>query len=196
MLSPLPDSSALEAGIIEDSRPTRLSRVQDNVRNLLRASFIGSVRGSTVTPQAHQATVEDEAMSPLHSSLHSSSRAQAEVLHSPSSASNSWSSPSNTRPMAPDSLPSANYQRQVQHMAHQSTLFNTRAVAALNHPDLSDPSLALFLQQKSKERQRHAWRRSKNRRLRHANKKSGNSRWLICVVAALLLIATVVTCKF
>ncbi|TKA60968.1 hypothetical protein B0A55_11754 [Friedmanniomyces simplex] len=72
-------------------------------------------------------------------------------------------------------------------------MFNTRAIAALTHPDLSDPSLAVLLQQKTDDRQRRAWKRSRNRKLRHASGKRKVWSWGLCLVAGLLLAATVAT---
>ena len=199
MHSPLPDSSALEAGIIEDERPSRLSRVQDNVRNLLRASVPSSFRGSVLgTPLAHRATVEDGERSPLQSPLRRNVRVEIGALPSPSSSRTTYSSPgSETHDVSGVLFPPTSYQQQVQHMAHQSNMFNTRAIAALTHPDLSDPSVAVFLQHKTEDRQRRAWKRSRNRKLRHA--ESGRRKtcsWLLCIVTGLLLAAIVSTCKY
>jgi hypothetical protein len=188
MHSPLPDASALEAGIIEDDRPARLS-VQDNVRNLLRASVFGSVHGSTVASPAattaHQATVEDG--SHPHDLLSPSG--------STTSSSTATTTTSEANEISGGLFSLTTYQQQVQEMAHQSTLFNTRAVAALNHPDLSDPSMALFLQQKTEARQRRAWKRSKNRKLRYAHARARRGRWWLCLLAGLLLGAIVGICK-
>jgi len=199
MHSPLPDSSALEAGILEDERPSRLSRVQDNVRNLLRASVFSSIRGSTsvASPtRLHQPTVEDELRSPLHSPLQRHVHIQTEAPPSPSSQTTASITASSDYDVPGMLFPPTSYQQQVQEMAHQSTLFNTRAVAALNHPDMSDPSLALYLQQKTESRQQRAWKRSRNRKLRHARTRGGRCQWLLCVVSGLLLAAIVATCEF
>ncbi|KAK5121108.1 hypothetical protein LTR85_005592 [Meristemomyces frigidus] len=194
MHSPLPDSSALEAGIIEDERPTRISRVQDNVRNLLRASVFSSIRGSTVdAPVDHHATVEDDVRSPMQSPLQRHVRIHPDALPSPSSQTTTSSATTESERVPGILFPPTAYQQQVQEMAHQSTVFNTRAVAALIHPDMSDPSLALFLQQKTESRQQRAWKRSRNRKLRHASGRHRKSQWLLCVISGLLLAAIVAT---
>lgn len=200
MHSPLPDSSALEAGIIEDDRPSRLSRVQDNVRNLLRASVFSSDRASTMaSPRHHQPTAEDDDIrSPMQSPLQRHVYMDPEMLPSPSSQTTTTT---HTSTMETDHVPAGIlfpptiYQQQVQEMAHQSTMFNTRAVAALTHPDLSDPSMAVFLQHKTESRQRRAWKRSRNRKLRHAESGRRSSQGVLCVVAGLLLGAIVATCE-
>lgn len=199
MHSPLPDASALEAGIIEDDRPTRGSRVQDNVRNLLRASVFSSIRGSVTGAAWHQPTVEDQPRSPLQSPLQHRVRIQSEVLPSPMSVTTPTSTTSSSEEddVVPGVLfPPVAYQQQVQEMAHQSTMFNTRAVMALHHPDLSDPSMALFLQHKTEDRQRRAWKRSRNRKLRHASGRRRTSSWMFCLLAGLLLIGIVATCTY
>lgn len=198
MHSPLPDSSALEAGILEDERPSRLSRVQDNVRNLLRNSRFGSAASSP------QASPTRPTFLPIHHGLptppHSPSRRthqQAEALPSPSTEStSSAASSSSQRDAVPGILfPPVGYQRAVQQMAHQSALFNTRAVAALDHPDLSDPSLAVYVQQKAETRQQRAWKRSRHGKKRHVAAQAGSSQCLLCVLSALLLAAIVATCR-
>ncbi|KAK0249498.1 hypothetical protein LTS09_015419 [Friedmanniomyces endolithicus] len=178
MHSPLPDSSVLEAGIIEDQRPSRLSRVQDNVRHLLRASIPTSFRSSVINaPLAHHATVEDADRTPLQSPLRRHVRINIGVLPSPLSATTSESTMADERAHVPGVLfPPTSYHQQAEHVNHQSTMFNTRAIAALTHPDLTDPSMAIFLQQKTQERQDRAWKRSKNRKLRHADLAIATSR--------------------
>ena len=53
MRSPLPDSSNLEAGILEDAVPSRLSCVHDNVRDLLRQSVFGAFHVSPTSSQTN-----------------------------------------------------------------------------------------------------------------------------------------------
>ena len=216
MHSPLPDASALEAGILEDETPSRLSRVQDNVRHLLRTSVFNSVHSS---PQAsptrqHQPTGQPNGLpTPPESPIRRASQHPPETMPSPHAEilptpSTTASSPPAT-PQIPQAthvpepipgvlFPPASYRQRIQHMAHQSTLFNTRAVAALNHPDLSDASLATYLQSKAESRQRHAWKRSRHGRRHHGKRnvaaRAGSSQCLLCVLAALLLAAVVATC--
>ncbi|KAF2721372.1 hypothetical protein K431DRAFT_73340 [Polychaeton citri CBS 116435] len=225
MNSPLPDSSQLEAGIIEDSRPSRLSRVQDNVRDLLRNSAFGSVRGSpSASPSSHWARTPRIRNTPLHSPLRSPP-AQPEVLPSPnessmsdedSACSSSTTSPFQSNQEVPGILfpPTTHqsYQQAVQHMAHQSALFNARAAAAINHPDLSDPSLTSLEKEKSEHHHRHAAARQGSRqhsahRSRHQHNNSSissnrhtlirrnASSWILSVLSGLLLSALVATCR-
>ncbi|KAK4504192.1 hypothetical protein PRZ48_005108 [Zasmidium cellare] len=201
MHSPLPDSSALEAGILEDERPSRLSRVQDNVRNLLRTSVFGSVKSSPTTP-THPPVVGDVNSPGLHGQgmqaevLPSPARQQPEflptstyqprqhpeVLPSPSSTTTthytsspvdgSFPHPQGHYPSQPQPQPPQN---------HQSTLFNTRALTALDHPDLSDPSLTTLSQQKAQRqirKQRSAasgWTRKKGRSKRAVARKGSRN---------------------
>lgn len=172
MNSPLPDSSALEAGIVEDVRPSRLSRVQDNVRNLLRTSVLGSVKSSPTTPTRMHGAL------PTPVSLHHEND-RAEVLPDPT--------PMSATIRAFPQPPAAHQER-----FHQSALYDTRAVMALNHPDLSDPSLESFAQQKAKRTPGTGWKRS--RRSRRAAQRLAGSRALVCLMASLLLAAMVATC--
>lgn len=172
MQSPLPDSRALEAGIIPDEPPSRRSRVQENVRSLLRSSTLVLV--STLYPGSVAAEPEQ----------HSSHRHGQQMPAVPVAL----------HDVTPASVPPSHDSRGVQRTAAQSTLFNSRAFAALDHPDLSDPSLFQHLQ-KTHRRHRHSWKRS--RRSKHSSGKSraGSSRCL-CVLTALLLGAVVATCEF
>lgn len=195
--SPLPDTSALEAGIIQDERPSRLSRVQDNVRNLLRTSVFGSVASSPTTP-ARPVTGRNRpgAFSPIVIPTSPPAQIQPGPLSSVSTPTHYTSSPLEIPP------PAATYQTagQANGSTHyQSTLFNGRAVAALNHPDLSDLSVESLSQQKAHQQQRSGSgsRRSQKQshRGRRTAKKAACSRVLLCVLAALLLGALVATCK-
>lgn len=234
--SPLPDSTALESGIVEDARPSRLSRVQDNVRLLLRTSVFGSVASSPTSPihprsaegatnsspaEANLRPIQPDAplrshppspvpRSPRHHPAHTrfpvrASTPRPEVSSSPpnsaSTISTSSSGDLNNFPCPPSS-----YQRNVQQMAHQSALFNSRAVEALNHPDLSDPSITDLSQQKSHHRRHHgAWTRhrtgshgsrgSHSKHKRRAHRAVG-SLGLLCFMAAVLLAALIATCKY
>lgn len=199
MHSPLPDASALEAGIIEDESPSRLSRVQENVRHLLRTSRFGSVHSSPPATPTRQPNLNHGMPTPPDSPLRRASH-HPEVMPNPSAESlPSTTSPTSTTsdPEIPGVLfPPTSYQHAVQQMAHQSTLFNTRAVAALNHPDLTDPSLGVYLRQKAENRQRNAWKRTRHGRKRNVAIQAGSSQCLLCVFAALLLSATVATCMY
>ncbi|KXT13817.1 hypothetical protein AC579_45 [Pseudocercospora musae] len=204
--SPLPDSTALEAGIIEDDRTSRLSRVQDNVRNLLRTSVFGSVVSSPTSPSRPR-----QPQSPGHLQTHPvqnplrshppspvvNQRARTEVLPSPteSTASSEGHNAEHAR------RPPGSYYQNIQRMAHQSAMFNSRAVAALNHPDLSDPSLTDLSQQKTKRRQHRGWARSRTgsgSRSVHGKRavivdRAAGSQGLLLTLAALLLAALVAT---
>ncbi|KAF2483446.1 hypothetical protein BDY17DRAFT_147654 [Neohortaea acidophila] len=182
MQSPLPDSRALEAGIIPDEPPSRLSRVQENVRNLLRnPTFVlastlhsGSVAAEPERQPSHR---HDQHMPAVPVPLHHVSRTERARVEVP-----------------PASIPPSHDQRGVLRTVAQSTLFNSRAFAALDHPDLSDPSLFQHLR-KTHHRHRHSWKRS--RRSKHSSGKSrASSSRCLCVLTALLLGAVVATCEF
>ncbi|KAM3424987.1 hypothetical protein BST61_g6957 [Cercospora zeina] len=230
--SPLPDSTALEAGIIEDAPPSRLSRVQDNVRLLLRTSIFGSVASSPTSPVHPRSAGGATSRSPDEPTLRAIQPDAPLRSHPPSPAPRSPRHPAHTRfpvrastarpevlPGPPNSAstisttssgiganfpgPPSSYQRNVQQMAHQSALFNTRAVAALNHPDLSDPSITDLSQQKSQHRRHHgAWTRyragshgsrgSHSKHKRRAHRAAG-SLGLLCFMAAVLLAALIAT---
>lgn len=186
--SPLPDSTALEAGIIEDERPSRLSRVQDNVRNLLRNSVFGSVASSPtksvrthIAASASSPTIATlrhiQSNQPLRSHPPSpdleqrprAAQTRFPVVPSPSellpSPTESQASPAthNSAELAGFPCPPAgSYQRDVQQMAHQAALFNRQAVAVLDHPDLDNPSMESLSAQKSQRRQQRAWTRRRN----------------------------------
>ncbi|KAK4627568.1 uncharacterized protein CLAFUR5_11809 [Fulvia fulva] len=190
MHSPLPDSSALEAGLLEDDRPShssRLSRVQDNVRNLLRTSIFGSVKSSPTTP-THPPALRTNSVHVV--SICSPN--EPEVLPSPTEV----ATPPARYPQTSrgELFPPTQYQQQVQEMARQSMLFNTRAVAALNHPDLSDPSVTELSQVKEQSRPRIGWTRPKKRSRRtKAARRAAGSRGVLCLLASLLLAALVAT---
>ena len=210
---PLPDSSALEAGILEDTQPSRLSRVQDNVRNLLRNSRFSSPGHSPPAPDLHSQQFHPQhppytgdGTYNLLTPPASPTRAprlppQPAVLTSPIAESVTSDTTTSTTPATGEVeeareahfTPSC-YRHTIQRLAHQSALFNTRAVAALDHPDLSDPSMAVYVQHKSERRQRKAWKRSSGRRQGGAVEVA-SSQCLLCVLAALLLSAVVATCK-
>ncbi|KAI5359252.1 hypothetical protein Slin14017_G101540 [Septoria linicola] len=230
--SPLPDSTALESGIIEDERPSRLSRVQDNVRNLLWTSVFGSVASSPTTPVHARPQVSASASSPTLPTLRPIQVDEPLRSNPPSPVLRSTRHPAHTRfpvrasPSRPEVLPSptdsatsvntdrsphidsfpcppSSYQRNVQQMAHQSALFDTRAMAALNHPDLSHPSVTDLSQQKSQHRRQHGgWERhrtgshgsgSAHRRHKRRAHRAGGSTGLLCFMSAILLAALVAT---
>lgn len=208
--SPLPDSTALEAGIIEDERPSRLSRVQDNVRNLLRNSVFGSVASSPTSPshprQSPTSPTRLQTQNPLRSHPPSpmiQQHCRPEVLPSPTDS--TASSDTHYSESSDDHIrrPPGSYYQNIQRMAHQSAIFNTRAVAALNHPDLSDPSLTDLSQQKTKRRQHRGWTKSRTgsgSRSVHGKRTTNMKRaavWhgSLLTLASLLLAALVATCK-
>lgn len=195
MQSPLPDATTLEAGIIEDERPSRLSRVHDNVRNLLRTSMLGSVHSSP--------RLTSPVASPRFILTHPAlwRERPSEVLPSPStesvastdSSSSASSTASKQSQRSTDMLlPPRGFNRACREVAHRSAMFNTRAIAALNQPNLSDPSLASIIHADAQERQRHAWKRSKRR---HTHAQSNAPQWLLCVVIGLALGALLATCR-
>ena len=188
MHSPLPDSRALEEGIIADRPPStcRLSLVQDNVRHLLRASAFGSIAGSSSYRPRHDSVVSssgpfdqahpNEAMLPSPVLSTHSTRRHAESFQCP------------PPPPRVSSLVA------MQRMAHQSTLFTTQAVAALDHPDLGSPLSQSLAREKALRKQRRAGKQSRHPR-RGLSTQSTRTQSVICVLAALLLASLAASCK-
>ncbi|KAI7259917.1 hypothetical protein KC345_g10198 [Hortaea werneckii] len=58
---------------------------------------------------------------------------------------------------------------------------------------MSDSSIAALLQQKEENRQKRAWNRSRHQKRHHRGHRNGISRWGLCLVSGLLLIAIVAT---
>lgn len=226
MHSPLPDSSALEAGILEDERPSRLSRVQDNVRNLLRTSMLGSLQTTTPPetptrgPAGHEndggmppTPPETPTRTPIQPHHHGHQQGQPEVLPSPTSSLPSAASPTSSTASSASliSTPLPHHAdieaagglfpppKYLTPLARMSALFTGRAIDALNHRDVSDPSLAVLARQKAEKRQRRAWKRRRNGAGRGTGREQGaeggGSQCLLCVVAALMLGSIVATCK-
>lgn len=206
MHSPLPDSSALEAGILPDDQPSRLSRVQDNVRNLLRASILGSpIRSAPPTTPTHPAGIPP---TPPETPTHSPPlRAHPEVLPSPTASPTSTTSSASLTHHEADLeantatglFPPPSYPSPL--LARMSAFFTGRALAALNHPDLDlqgsgggDPGAAVLAQRRAEKRQRRAWKRKRSGA--GSREGGGSGQCVLCVVAALMLASVVATCEF
>ncbi|GAB7322553.1 hypothetical protein MBLNU13_g03473t1 [Cladosporium sp. NU13] len=174
MRSPLPDSSNLEAGIVEDAMPSRLSRVHDNVRDLLRRSVFGSV---TSTPVASPMNSPEDRVAPnptVHPTAHNSLRQAAPI---PSAAASALCSPDHVpgvlfppwRPQ-PEILPTANPS------SPEST--------PREHPDMNRDAMSVFLQQKERRRHKHrqqqAWKRPRSRKTKDSVSSTQ------CVVCSIL----------
>ncbi|KAI6821151.1 hypothetical protein KC332_g9428 [Hortaea werneckii] len=56
---------------------------------------------------------------------------------------------------------------------------------------MSDSSMAALLQQKEENRQKRAWKRSRHQKRYHRSHRNRTSRWALCLVSGLLLIAIV-----
>lgn len=188
MQSPLPDSSALEAGILEDERPTRSSDIQNNVRSLLRSSVFGR-RISKASPRIDSHLTE-ELHSPgvlrMDAFVHDTSIPSPDSPHHPP--------PAQRRP--PTLPPLANDYYFPDHGEEViEDQIPARAPTVL-HPDVEadDHALALLVQQKSAQRQRQAWRR--RRRTRHVTKHALHVKSLICIASGLMLAALLATCTF
>ena len=196
MNSPLPDSATLEAGLFEDQQPSRLSRVQNNVRNLLRSSNLFSATNASplASPtETRQSRAEDHTRPQLNLRL---PREEADpTIPLPTSAS------SNSNNCASRDVPGilfpplAHHQRAPRDEVPRSSLSDTPREALLGHPDMSDSSIAALLQQKEENRQKCAWKRSRHQKRHHRGHRNRNSRWALCVVSGLLLIAIVASCK-
>jgi len=196
MRSPLPDSATLEAGLFEDQPPSRLSRVQNNVRNLLRSSNLISANTSPLASptEPRQSCAENHPRSQLNPTLPREDAGQSLPLPTSASSHSDLCASRDT----PGILftPLAHHQRAPRDGVPQSSLSNTPRDALFVHPDMSDSSIAALLQQKKENRQQRAWKRSRHQKKHHRSHRNGISRWALCVVSGLLLIAIVATCKF
>lgn len=181
-----PPLRAMEAGISHDERPLRLSRIQDSVRNLLRSSTFGSERSSPPSITDRQQNDERRPIPGVHSpdryEIH-----RGQVLPSPSAFGTAG-----RRPNVDIARPVSSLQGRSQPSSLQSAISNSRAVTALNHPDLSNSSMESLALQKARSRQRHGSQRAKHRR---TSKRVASSRAILCVLAAVLLAGLIATCK-
>lgn len=186
MRSPLPDSSNLEAGIVEDARPSRLSRVHDNVRDILRRSVFGSVTSTPVTSPTRWP--EDRAIPtpPIHpTTQHTTQRAMPMV------------SPPNSTLSSPENVPGVLFPAWRQQPCTLPIANNeSQTPTPRDHPDLSQNTMSLFLQQKElqrhQQRQHKAWKRPKSRKSR---KSVGSMQWVICIILGFAVLGLLGTCK-
>ncbi|RMY46366.1 hypothetical protein D0863_15861 [Hortaea werneckii] len=192
MHSPLPDSAALEAGLFEDQQPSRLSRVQNNVRNLLRSSnpFSAPHPSPIASPrEVRQSCAENHHQSHLNLRLpHEEADPAIPLPTSASSDSNNYASRDVPGILFP---PLAHHQRAPRDEVPRPSLSDTSQEALLGHPDMSDSSIAALLQQKEENRQKRAWKRSQHQRRYHRSHRKRTCRWALCLVSGLLLIAIV-----
>lgn len=186
MRSPLPDSSNLEAGIVEDALPSRLSRVHDNVRDLLRRSVFGSV---TSTPIASPMNSPENRAAPnptTHPVAHNSLR-QAAPIPSPV-ASSLYSSDQVPGVLFPPWRP----QPEISPTANASLQDSTPR----EHPDMNQNAMSVFLQQKNrrhhKHRQQQAWKRPRSRKSSNA---ASSSQWVVCSILGFAVFGLLGTCK-
>lgn len=186
MRSPLPDSSNLEAGIVEDALPSRLSRVHDNVRDLLRRSVFGSV---TNTPIA----------SPMNSPEHRTapSPTQYPAAHPLFRQADPITSPAASTLYSPDQVPGVLFPPwRPQPDISPSTNATSAESTPREHPDMNQNAMSVFLQQKErrrhKYRQQQAWKRPRSRK----SKVSGsNFHWVVCSILGFAVFGLLGTCK-
>jgi len=185
MRSPLPDSSNLEAGIVDDALPSRLSRVHDNVRDLLRRSAFGSV---TSTPVASPLNSPEHRVAPspmTHPAAHPSLR-QADPIPSPASTL-----------CSPDQVPGVLFPPWRPQPDITPTTSATSPESTLReHPDTNQNAMSIFLQQKERRRHKHrqqqAWKRPKSRR----SKDSGSKfQWVVCSILGFAVFGLLGICK-
>lgn len=223
MRSPLPDSTNLEAGILEDARPSRLSRVHSNVRELLRRSVFGSVHSTpvasptrspqnhidpapTILPIAQRPRQHQSPARPLGTSTTSSPDDVPGVLFPPwrEAHNPSRQQPSPTRlfptyPMsAADNAPGEMFVAERSPPCPPSVIASGPQTAApREHPDLSPNVMSLFLQQK--DIQRHHQDRQQKAWKRHRNRKPSNStsgaQWVICSILGVAVLGLLGKCK-
>jgi hypothetical protein len=182
MRSPLPDSSNLEAGILEDARPSRLSRVHDNVRDLLRRSVFGSFASSPVAspPRSPGASVvpnpttrlPPQQPTPTYHPAVSTTPSPQDV---PGVLFPAWRSQPPSPPVIDD---------------------RSQVPAPPEHPDVSQNAMSVFLQQKELQRHQHrqhkAWKRPRSRKPRDA---VSSVQWIICMVLGFAVLGLLGTCK-
>ena len=163
--------------------PSRLSRVHDNVRDLLRRSVFGSVTSTPIASPTN--TTEDRAVP--NPTVHHCSLRQAAPI--PSQADSTLCSPDHVpgvlfppwRPQ-PDTLPTANPS------SPEST--------PREHPDMNRNAMSVFLQQKERRRHKHrqqqAWKRP--RTCKHKDSVS-NMQCVVCSILGFAVFGLLGTCK-
>jgi len=186
MRSPLPDSSNLEAGIVEDALPSRLSRVHDNVRDLLRRSVFGSV---TSTPISSPTNWPENRVAPSPIP-HSAAR------HSPPYAA-PIPSPATSTLCSPDGVPGVLFPPWRPQPVDLPTPNAASPVSApREHPDVSQNAMSIFLQQKERRRHQHrqheAWKRPRSRKHK---KPVSNIQWVVCSILGFAVFGLLGTCK-
>ena len=180
MRSPLPDSSNLEAGILEDAVPSRLSRVHDNVRDLLRQSVFGALHVSpTASPRSPPNRV-------LSSPVPKSEPRRELRPESPAEA-----TPVSLHGEVPGVLfPAWRREPCSPPQVH---------IATAGHPDMSPNAISVFMNLQHNEAQRHkqdrqhkAWTRSKSRRYKKA---SSSTQWAVCIILGFTIFGLLGACK-
>jgi hypothetical protein len=182
MRSPLPDSSNLEAGILEDARPSRLSRVHDNVRDLLRRSVFGSVASSPVA-------------SPTRSS--GAHVVPSPTIHPPPQQTNPTYHPAASTTSSLQDVPGVLFPAWRSQPPSPPVINDRPQIPALpEHPDLSQNAIFVFLQQKElqrhQQRQHKAWKRPRSRKPRNA---VSSVQWIICMILGFAVLGLLGTCK-
>jgi hypothetical protein len=181
MRSPLPDSSNLEAGILEDALPSRLSRVHDNVRDLLRQSVFGALHISPTASPTNGSPAVCVLPSPVTKS-EPRRRLQPE-------------SPAGTTPVS--------LHGDVPGVLFPAWRRGPRSppvhVATAEHPDLSPNAVSVFMNlqqteaQRTKPRQqRKAWTRPKSRK---SSKRNSNTQWVVCIILGFSMFGLLGACK-
>jgi hypothetical protein len=186
MRSPLPDSSNLEAGIVDDTLPSRLSRVHDNVRDLLRRSVFGSVTSTPVTSPRDSPEDRVAANPTIHTAARHPPRQTAPI---PSPAASSTSSFDEVPGVL---FPPWRPQPDIPHTADATSQEPTPR----DHPDMSRNAMSVFLQQKEQQRhqyrQHKAWKRPRNRKPRHS---VSNIQRILCIILGFAVLGLLGTCK-
>lgn len=195
MRSPLPDSATLEAGLFEDRQPSRLSRVQDNVRDLLRSSpSIPAYPSPLASPTEVRQPCAEQSHPRSQLNLRLAREDGDQTIPLPTSTSSN-SNTGGSRDVPGILFPPLAHRQRVQDMSHRSSLIDTPRDPLLGHPDMSDSSIAALLQQKEESRQKRAWKRSRQQKKHHRIHGNLFSRWALCLVSGMFLIAIVATCK-
>lgn len=182
---------------MEDSRTSRLSRVHDNVRDLLRRSLLGN--GSAVTSPA-----SPWAHSHDFNILPGPVTAKPGIEKQSPRASVRSTSPTESSPTTlPDEIPGVLFppwrHQEPANRPDTAVIDNTRVLTSNEHPDFSSPALSIFIHQKQIERQQQAWKRRHAKPRKHKQERhrppSNAVQWTISIILACVVCGLLGTCK-
>ncbi|GAB7356054.1 hypothetical protein MBLNU459_g6671t1 [Dothideomycetes sp. NU459] len=206
MQSPLPDSSALEAGIVEDRTLPCSSSIQDKVRSLLRASLHNVSNARVNEEETIYVSFDDGQRLVQHdcpTAAERRSEARQQIL--PDIQTRPMPAPEEPLPLHPPApvLPSPRSPNFDNMTVVEDSLPTRCSRLGFNHPDLeaqNDETLALLVRQQARHHRHHD--RQKNDRVQHHGSNHRRStkpaigirvRAALCVGSGLLLAALLTT---